>query len=157
MSLNTSKLLSVTLATACSGLCAGALSFVSFVDVRSFLQHLANKKTDVVVSHFQVWWPNGRDFMVPLIACNIISHATTYFFTKDPLWIATGTIMGMIGPYTAVVLGEDIEKLRSSSAEEVDTTARRFCTLHHARLIMAATGFGMSLFGMGKQFENSAK
>ena len=157
MSLINNKLLTATLATACSGLCAGALSFLSFVDVRSFLHHIANKKADVVVAHFQVWSSNACEFMVPLIASNIISHATAYFFTQDPLWIATGAILGLIGPYTTVFLGEDIEKLRCcSSKQEVDSTVKRFCTLHHMRLIMATAGFGMSLFGMGKQFERSS-
>jgi hypothetical protein len=152
-----STLLAVSIATAFSGLCAGAMSFVSFVDCRSFVDHLQKQNTDLVVAHFQVWWPNGRDLMVPLIGCNIVSHAAAWVLTRDKVWIVSAACLGMIGPYTKIVLGEDIQALRSSSKAEVDITAKRFCKLHHARLAMASAGFFLALFGMGQQFEGKSQ
>jgi hypothetical protein len=144
-------LLATSTATALAGLATGALAFVSFVDVRSFLQHVDKKKhnTDVVRAHFQVWWPCGRDFMAPLIGCNVLSHLTAWYLTGQSTWIWSGALIGSIGPYTAMVLGEDIDKLRHSSTAEVASTTRRFCNLHHVRLGMSATAFAMAILALG--------
>jgi len=149
------QLVAVAIATACAGITTGALTFASFCDVRSFLAHLDARQSDLVVSHFQVWWPNGRDFMVPLLLANIVAHGTACGITGDPLWAATGAAVGLILPYTGLVLGGDIVKLRKASPEDADKTARRFCALHHVRSVMAAASFGLSLFGMGRQFAKS--
>lgn len=57
-------------------------------------------------------------------------------------------LLGCIGPYTGIVLGEDIEALRKSNCEEVEETTRRFCRMHHLRLLAAGVGFGLSLVAL---------
>jgi hypothetical protein len=165
------------IATGLSGIVAGSLAFVSAVDTRSFLLHLSSsssideeekneKKPDVdlIVKHFQVWWPCGRDWMVPLIGTTTLANLAAWFVTARSTgssgsssttaspstwcWGAAATMIVLIGPYTGVVLMEDIDKLRTSSTEEVEETTQRFCTLHHPRLGMALVGYGFALFGL---------
>lgn len=147
---NGSKWASIV-ATALAGTVTGSLAFVSAVDVRSFLKHVSSPDgTEIARRHFQVWWPCGRDWMVPLIGFTAIAHAVTWRMTKQASWAAAGMCLFLIGPYTAIVLGEDIEKLRKSSGEEVKETAERFCRLHHVRLGLAGIGFSMSLLGLAE-------
>lgn len=147
------SILTACFATGLAGLIAGGMSFVSFVDVRSFLQHVDSNNTETAKSHFQKWWPCGRDYMVPLLGTTMLAHLVAWFQTGDLTWLASGGTLVIIGPYTKLVLGEDIEKLRKSSSDEVATTARRFCNLHHIRLVLAVTGYSVSLMGMGNQFQ----
>ena len=135
-----------------SGIVAGSMAFVSAVDTRSFRKHVETnddeEDSDLAVRHFQVWWPCGRDFMVPLIGCTALANGAAYYATKDRLWVSAGLLTFLIGPYTALVLGEDIEKLRNSSTKEVAETTKRFCLLHHARLGLGLAGFGLALVGL---------
>lgn len=133
------------LGTACAGVATGCLTFVSFVDVRSFLTHVKEDRIAMIQDHFPVWWPCGRDLMVPVILGGTISNLTAYFQTKNIHFAITSGLICLIGPYTGFVLGEDIEALRKSDPVDVAETARRFCNLHHVRLVAAATGFGFAL------------
>jgi hypothetical protein len=133
-------------ATGFAGIVTGCLTFVSAVDTRSFLTHVKEKKgTDLAKAHFQVWWPYGRDLMVPLLGTTALAQGTAWFLSRDKSWIMSGICLFLVGPYTRLVLGEDIEKLRSSTSEEVQEATKRFCMLHHMRTLMAAAGFGLSL------------
>lgn len=49
-----------------NGLTAGALLFVSVVDVRTMLSLVNTGKELVLKSFLPVWWPAGRDLMAPL-------------------------------------------------------------------------------------------
>lgn len=141
-------------ATALNGLLAGSLAFVSAVDVRTLLKHVEDENDDVAISvarrHFQVWWPYGRDWMVPLLVSASIANAVAWYMTdKDNRWAAAGICSFLLGPYTGIVLGEDIQALRkSSSGGAVQATTKRFCLLHHVRLGIVGIGFGLSLFGL---------
>jgi hypothetical protein len=138
-------------ATALSGTVTGSLAFVSFVDVRSFMKHVSSPEgTEIARRHFRVWWPCGRDWMAPLIGSTAIAHAVAWRMTKQASWAAAGLCVFIVGPYTALILGEDIEKLRNSSGGEVKETAERFCRLHHVRLGLAGVGFFMSLLGLAE-------
>jgi hypothetical protein len=68
--------------------------------------------------------------------------------TKQTSWVGAGLCVFLVAPYTAFILGEDIERLRNSSGEEVKETTVRFCRLHHVRLGLAGIGFCMSLLGL---------
>ena len=140
--------LSAMVATGLAGIVAGSLGFVSAVDVRSFLTHIKYDKTKLVQAHFAIWWPYGRDWMLPLLLTTFAAHVNAYFATENIHWIIPGTFVLLIAPYTAFVLGEDIEALRKSDAQQVAQTARRFCNLHHARFVLALTGLGLSLIGL---------
>ena len=136
------------LGTALAGVATGCLTFVSFVDVRSFLTHVKEDRTKLIQDHFPVWWPYGRDLMVPLIFSGTLSNLTAYYQTKNVKFAITSGLILFIGPYTGIVLREDIEALRKSDPVNVAETARRFCNLHHVRLVAAATGFGFALMAL---------
>ena len=56
----------VTIVDMISLLAQGAMTFVSFVDVPTYL-HFAREKDGVVIKKlFSFWWPKGRNLMVPL-------------------------------------------------------------------------------------------
>ncbi|CAJ1962282.1 unnamed protein product [Cylindrotheca closterium] len=137
--------LAAILGTAFAGVATGCLTFVSFVDVRSFLTHVEEDRTKMIQDHFPVWWPYGRDLMVPVLLAGTISNLTAYYQTKDIKFAITSGLICFVGPYTGIVLGEDIETLRKSDPADVAETTRRFCNLHHVRLVVAATGFGFAL------------
>lgn len=106
-------------ATALSGIEAGGLCFVSAVDVRSFLKHVREKPDKdgelgvaLLRTHFAVWWPAGRDYMMPLIVSTSIAHTAAYVATRDVAWIVGGTGIAAIVPYTAIVLLQDIQAIR---------------------------------------------
>lgn len=178
--------LTAILATGFAGIVTGCLTFVSFVDTRAFLAHLSddgtgsdgtsssdnnnetnettvasaattNGNAGLVRAHFRVWWPYGRDLMMPLLLATTAFQGATWHATRDRQWLASGAVLFAIAPYTFLVLGEDIEKLRTSSDGDVAETARRFCRLHHVRLVMAIAGFGMSLVGLTKKTGGVAK
>lgn len=147
-----SKLLAIA-ATGVAGIMTGCLTFVSAVDARSFLAHLDKKETSLIQQHFPIWWPNGRDLMVSLILTATLAHGGAYYTSvarNRNNWAISGFLLMMIGPYTAIVLGEDIETLRKADSKEVATTARRFCNLHHVRLVLAVAGFGLSLISLAE-------
>jgi Domain of unknown function (DUF1772) len=147
--MNTAKW-SAMAATGLAGIVAGSLTFVSAVDTRSFLQHVTNDRTDLILSHFGVWWPYGRDWMVPLLFSTSVAHAVAYGTTKDKNWALSGILIMLVGPYTKVVLMEDITTLRKADATEVKETITRFCKLHHVRLVLAMVGLGLSLVGLAE-------
>ncbi|CAB9520068.1 expressed unknown protein [Seminavis robusta] len=134
--------------TAFAGIATGCLTFVSFVDARSFLTHVDKNENDLIQRHFPVWWPNGRDLMVPVLLSGAASNTLAYLRTNHVHFAITAGLLGLIGPYTAIILGEDIEALRQSDLKEVGETARSFCNLHHPRLIAAAAGFGLALVAL---------
>lgn len=137
-------------AVAFAGVATGCLAFVSAVDVRSFLVHVENAKTDLLRDHFRIWWPNGRDLIVPVLLGGLTSNFWAFRVTGDVNFAYAAGLLGCIGPYTGIVLGEDIEALRGSSGEEVKETAERFCRLHHLRLVASALGFGLSLMALAE-------
>eukprot|EP00543_Licmophora_paradoxa_P002757 CAMPEP_0202444958 /NCGR_PEP_ID=MMETSP1360-20130828/3864_1 /ASSEMBLY_ACC=CAM_ASM_000848 /TAXON_ID=515479 /ORGANISM="Licmophora paradoxa, Strain CCMP2313" /LENGTH=153 /DNA_ID=CAMNT_0049061067 /DNA_START=82 /DNA_END=543 /DNA_ORIENTATION=- len=142
--------LSAMAATAIAGIATGCLTFVSFVDTRSFLYHVEKKDTDLIRRHFPIWWPNGRDLMAPLLLIGAVANVTAYLQTDRLNFVITAGLLVSVGLYTKFVLGEDIEALRQCDASGVGETAQSFCNWHHPRLIMAATGFGLALVALAE-------
>lgn len=137
------------IATGLAGTIAGSMAFVSAVDVRSFQKHTKDPKNEeVIISHFKIWWPCGRDFMVPLIFSAALANVAAWYSTKDRSWAAAALTLFSIAPYTRLALMEDIDTLRASSSKEVNEATSRFCFRHHARLILGMVGFGLSLSGL---------
>lgn len=87
---------------------------------RSKFQNIPNSAS------FRNWWPYGRDLMLPLLFSSVISNIVAYRMTNDDKFAIGAMLLGCIGPYTGIVLKEDIEKLRSESCEEVKETRRGF-------------------------------
>ena len=176
-----SETVAALIATGLAGLVSGSLAFGSFVDTRTLMALVhgetdaakRKRNTDFIAStYFPVWWPNGRDWMAPLLMASSVAHFLTYYcipssksipagsattsdcpcqFTGNMSWIYSGLMLFGIAPYTAFVLGEDIEALRNASktsSDEVAAKVKSFCTLHHARTVMAAWAFGLSLLSL---------
>ena len=134
-------------ATGIAGMTAGALAFVSFVDTRTFLQ-LAGKDPEVIRKLFPYWWPNGRDLMAPLAATGTAAHVAAAVMSGQRIWAVGGTMLFGLLPYTMLVLGEDIKGLMDANPEEVATRTKRFCRLHHVRLVAAMSAFGVGLYAL---------
>jgi len=96
-------------------------------------------------SLFPVWWPNGRDLMLPLLMVTSTFRAAAYWVSDRKGWLYTGATVFGIAPYTKFVLGENIVKLRQADSQEVCKTARRFSLLHHPRLAAVLLAYGGSL------------
>ncbi len=151
-------------ATALAGLAAGSMAFASAVDVRGLLRHVRAKHNDLIRTHFQLWWPCGRDWMVPLIGANAVAHVVAYAATKDTAWLAGGAAVAAIGPYTGLVLGKDIGALRKDAAPEGDDendtefskTVTHFCNMHHVRTGLAFAGFASGLAALTRHAKKSA-
>jgi len=93
--------------------------------------------------------------MVTLLGAATLAHGAAWHTNgRDQTWAITGVCLFLIGPWTTLVLMEDIDKLRSSSTNQVAETTSRFCRLHHVRTALAAAAFGISLVnlsGLGKK------
>lgn len=137
--------LAVSFATAAAGIATGALTFVSFVDTRALRAHVRGNEHDVLIAHFAVWWPAGRDMMVPVLAICALTHSAAYYTTGDPRWIISGACLTLVAPYTKLALGEDIDALRAAKPKDVGIIATRFCKRHHVRTVLAATAFGLAI------------
>lgn len=138
-------------ATGLAGLVTGSLAFASAVDVRSFKTHIQDEVgTNLARNHFMVWWPYGRDWMVPLNLATSVAFGVAWKMTKKNAWAAAGVCISLIGPYTKVILMEDINALRDASSGKVKETATRFCNRHHVRLVMAAAGFITALINLAE-------
>lgn len=88
--------------------------------------------------------------MIPMLLSSVVSNVVAYKMTSNGKFAWSAAFIGCIGPYTGIVLGEDIESLRDSNCEEVEETTRRFCRLHHFRLVVAGVGFGLSLVALAE-------
>ena len=138
-----------SLAICTSGAIMGCMTFCSLVDVPTFQQLVKEKDAKTIKRVFQIWWPNGRNCMVPLIATNFVTHAIAYWYSGHILWLMSGLTSSTIGAYTVLVLGEDIQALREANTDDLLETASRFCRLHHARFFIGLTGFILSISALG--------
>lgn len=131
-----------------AGVTAGALAFVSAVDVRVLLRAAKDDKDEYLREHFALWWPAGRDYMVPLASLATLAHGGAYAATGDSTWLVGCGAIGVIGPYTGLVMGGDIKALRGKDGEgagDVKQATRRFCARHHVRTLLALGALGTSL------------
>jgi hypothetical protein len=129
-----------------NGLHTGALLFVSAVDAR-LLQALCDRKQDEVIKAiFAIWWPAGRDLMAPLGVASTIAHALAYRDTGEMKWGIAGALVFSTIAWTLTIMGESIRALRDSKSEGTFETTKKFCFLHHFRLVASAAGFLLVLF-----------
>ena len=138
-----------------SGVVTGFLSAVTFLDVRTFNALVAKKDAETIKKVFPIWWPFGKSFMVPALAFNLFTHLGSYYVTQNKLWILTGCVISSIGPWTGLVMSEDIETLRGNKKEiedeDVFSFTKSFCRAHHPRLGLALFSFVSSVLITTKQ------
>lgn len=151
------KWLAVT-ATGLAGLTAGGLMFLSLVDAPSFIGHIRDRNdTQLILNHFPIWWPHGRNLMVPLIVVGSLANAAAYKVTSHRNWAWSGLLIFSLAPFTKLLMGEDIETLRHADPSQVATTTIRFCNLHHIRTVLSLAGFGFSLIGLADMDSSGGK
>jgi hypothetical protein len=160
------------------GLQAGALTFVSLTTCRTFhklLKHpekLPGKNTtnevnregvDVIRKFFPVWWPIGRDLMAPLAVAGSATSIIAYFMSgssdpilpsrkRDPLWLLTAALSGILLPYTGFVMQSDIGALRQALTDgeekEVAKRVESFTAKHHVRTLLVGSAFVIGLVAL---------
>jgi hypothetical protein len=147
------------------GIQAGALCFGSFASARTFLILITDPKdpkkpnkegVELVKKFFPTWWPCGRDFMAPLALLTSLAGFAAYHKSngsgisevvtkRDPTWlIIAGSSLFML-PYTALVMGSDINNLREGSTADAAKTINSFCNKHHVRTAIASSAFVLGL------------
>jgi hypothetical protein len=146
-----------------NGTSFGALLFVGAVDARTFLA-LADKK-DAAVSatifrHFlPIWWPNGRDMMLPLGVIALLANVKAYFHPKTKstkhYWLVPTATHGLILGWTGLVMSESIRKLLEGKEGEVSSVVRTFCYLHMPRILFAGVGMVFSTLALANDVPNS--
>ena len=136
-----------------AGILAGALSFVSFAETRTFLELVKSDDDPAYFRRFfRLWWPHGREFMVPLITLSTIAHAAASSLSGDLIWLVSGGLVFSIAPFTALAMSEDIENIKNEDgAHKVPISTSRFCHLQHVRLGLASVAFVLALFGITKE------
>lgn len=93
------------MATGLSGLVTGSLAFASAVDVRAFKTHIQDEVgTNLARNHFMIWWPYGRDWMVPLVSLTTLANGVVWRMTKNNQWAFAGVSVSLIGAYTKMIL-----------------------------------------------------
>ena len=88
--------------------------------------------------------------MFPLLVVTAVAQFVAYLTTQHQSWLLSGLLILAMGPYTMFVLLEDIATLRKSNATEVEATTKRFCKLHHVRLVLSVAGFGLALVALAE-------
>lgn len=75
---------SVSAAAGCLTLITtGSYLFVSAVDSRTLLALSDNNAESTLKALLPIWWPAGRDFMVPCGALQLILQAAAWRLTED--------------------------------------------------------------------------
>lgn len=79
--LQTMASLQLTLGSAAllTGVQAGALTFVSFVDARTLMGAADLKNSSLIKALFPSWWRNGRDLMTTVTASAMVAHVAAYY------------------------------------------------------------------------------
>ena len=130
-----------------NGVQTGCLLFVSFVDARLLRTLCDKKKDDAIKTIFSIWWPAGRDLMVPLSVATMVADAAAYWSTKQMKWAIAGSLVFSTLVWTGVIMGESIQALRDTkSSNDTFKIAKNFCFLHQFRLVAAVVGFSLVLF-----------
>lgn len=118
----------------------------STVDTRTLLE----LEESSVKRDFPVWWPCGKQLIAPLVGATTVSHGLAFVMSSNTNWLISGLSIIAIGPYTAVMLREDIAALRKASTIETRGITAHFYLYHHFRLVLAVVGFGVSLLTLSK-------
>mmetsp|Transcript_30066 Transcript_30066/g.64938 ORF Transcript_30066/g.64938 Transcript_30066/m.64938 type:complete len:144 (-) Transcript_30066:532-963(-) len=131
-----------------SGLLAGSFSFASFVDSRTLWIIAKKGDGEALRKFFPVWWPAGRDWMLPLVLVTSSLHGFAYYSTKKASWLYTALATFLIAPYTGLILGEDIKSLMNENCEGACEIAKSFVIRHQPRFVVAGVAFVAALLAL---------
>jgi len=106
-----------------------------------------------VKKFFSVWWPAGRDFMIPALATTTAAQLGAWLATKDSEWLWSAGITFSILPYTKLGMMKTITALREADnlgKEELGKEIKTFTMLHHPRTMAATVALGCALVALTK-------
>ena len=85
--------------------------------------------------------------MVPLGLAATASNIILYYLKGGYHNLVAAGLVGLIIPWTIVLMGEDIEALRAAKTAKGDRykSIKTFCIRHHVRPILATSAFVISL------------
>jgi len=84
--------------------------------------------------------------MVPLAILTTLSHLGGYYLTRGSHWLWSAGLTFLPLPWTALLMNESIEGLRSAKAQQIQASVRKFSFLHHFRTVVSVVAFGLSLY-----------
>ena len=140
-----------------NGLHAGALLFVSLVSARA-LMTTANKKNEQLIRmFFPIWWPYGRDLMLPLGVVSSLMHFMSFYTTRNWIYLICGSLIFTVIYYTGSYMLEDINTLRKSDTKELIEITKSFCKKHHFRTFCSILAFILALITFNPSIDNNLK
>ena len=126
----------------------GALLFCGAVSTKTLID--MSDKTEFVKAYFPVWWPHGKNCMVPLIGTTVLSNIAAWYFTKDWRFLVSGGFCASVGFYTGLFMKEDsidpLMKSEDATDDDIQTFVKKFCRKHHPRTLLALTGLAVSIW-----------
>jgi len=143
------KKVAIGSATLFNGLVAGALCFVSNVDVAT-IKKMQLGPPDNLKAFTCAWWPCGRDYMQPLIGATVILNFAAAFTTNDIFYIGTSGLIMSVGLWTGVMMNENINGIIDLGADSTSKSFKKhyddFCFYHHFRAVFALTAASLVIW-----------
>lgn len=138
-------------ATACTGLTAGAMGYISIIEAPARsnlapLEQLHHWRTSFTpaIAFFR---PTGMALVPTLVACG--------YATSNPLYYAAALPFGLLGPFTGAAISNTNTRLLEfplpldkTSEREVVMLVDKWRRRHNVRVVMAATGFATALYAV---------
>jgi hypothetical protein len=125
------------LATMCTGLFAGAALYVNLAE------HPARMSRATRVAA-EVWAPSyerATRMQAPLAVVSFLAALIAWFFGGGAVWLAAGVLIGIVVPFTLVVIMPTNRQLltpgRDLASDETRTLLVRWGRLHAVRSVLA--------------------
>lgn len=143
------------LASSINGASFGSLLFVGAVDVRTLLVLTSTRlpENEVLLrKFFSLWWPYGRDLMLPVGVMGLFFNIKAYFSMKENnnrwYWLIPSVMHTSIVLWTGLVMGGTIKTLLNGETHNFSSEVRKFCYLHFPRVLFAGVGYAFSTFAL---------
>ncbi len=133
------------IATAACGLFAGAALYVTLVE------HPARLACGppMALGEFRRSYPRGARLQAPLSAVGGLAGAAAWLAGGPVGWLAAGLVLGLVIPFTLVVIAPTNQRLRDHALEpdtpEAWRLLRRWGALHLVRTALSLVAFGLML------------
>eukprot|EP01095_Lingulamoeba_sp_RSL-Kostka_P016981 TRINITY_DN8594_c0_g1_i1.p1 TRINITY_DN8594_c0_g1~~TRINITY_DN8594_c0_g1_i1.p1 ORF type:complete len:151 (+),score=40.60 TRINITY_DN8594_c0_g1_i1:91-543(+) len=145
---NIELLLSLT-SLSINSLHCGSLLFVSAVSARTLNGFVEKKDDDLIKKFFPIWWPAGRDLMLPLGLVSVVCYGVTYYYTEDVSNLISGLSVFSVLLFTKFLMSENIDDLRNNKKpESTFDIAKSFTFRHHFRLLLSFFGVGYTIYSL---------
>jgi hypothetical protein len=139
-------LLGLSLAT--NGAAFGSLLFVGAVDVPLFRKLVRNQDSSSIKTIFPIWWPYGRNLMVPIALTGSTLSISSWYVTRNLLWLAPVATHLLTVIWTVFAMGESINELLDAKGNDIYDMVLTFCSRHYVRVVFSAVGFGASIIAL---------